>query len=457
MIPAPLPDDEKQRLEDLQSLGLLDTQPEERFDQLATLAQTVFKVPIAYIALVDANRQWFKAKCGLAVDQTGRDISFCGHTILQREPLIIPDAQQDERFFDNPLVVDEPYVRFYAGCPLAGAAGHNVGTLCLVDTKPRDFSEHEHEILVRLAAVAQRELHMHELMETQRQLLAAKERLAQTQKKLEDELSEAAEYVHSTLPEPLKRQSVTSGYRFIASSRLGGDTFGYFWLDAEHTQLAIYLLDVTGHGIGSSLLSVTVGNTLQRRALPDADFHQPDSVLASLNAAFPMEENHNKFFTMWYGVYDTQTRELVYSSAGHHPAVLFESGEQTPIMLGEPALMIGAMSNAEYVTQRHEMKPDSLMYLFSDGAFEVVTQDTGKMLHLDGLVQLLSEVKDHEPAHTNPQDNGEEAQAAGAGTMEKPVVDLHDERLNLITHRIRRMQGRFDFADDFSVVEIWFH
>ena len=115
---------------------ILDTPPEERFDRIVRLARRVFDVPIAYIALVDDDRQWFKARCGIAFDSTGRDVSFCGHTILHDGPLIVPDTHEDERFRDNPLVVNPPYLRFYAGHPLKGQGGYNMGTICLAAPDP---------------------------------------------------------------------------------------------------------------------------------------------------------------------------------------------------------------------------------------------------------------------------------------------------------------------------------
>src|SRR4051812_22692150 len=119
MIAAPIPVDDAERLEALRSLDLLDTAPEERFDRITRVLSMVMNVPMAYISLVDSDRQWFKSSCGLNSSQTPRDISFCGHAILADEPMVIPDTAADERFCDNPLVTGDPYVRFYAGYPLA--------------------------------------------------------------------------------------------------------------------------------------------------------------------------------------------------------------------------------------------------------------------------------------------------------------------------------------------------
>jgi diguanylate cyclase (GGDEF)-like protein len=122
------------------------------------LAKRLFGVPIALLGLVDANRQWFKSCVGWAIDQTPRDISFCGHAILSDEILIVPDARLDERFHDNPLVIGEPGIRFYAGCPLSLSDGHKIGTLCLISQEPRDLGEEDCKILRDLARMVEQEI-----------------------------------------------------------------------------------------------------------------------------------------------------------------------------------------------------------------------------------------------------------------------------------------------------------
>ncbi len=152
-----LPENETERLRTLRSLNILDTLPEERFDRLTRMAKRLFNVPIALVSLVDENRQWFKSSQGLDATETGRDISFCGHSILGNQIFIIQDASKDERFADNPLVVDNPNIRFYAGCPLK-TRNANMGTLCIIDEKPRDFVEDDLQALADLAAMVEQEL-----------------------------------------------------------------------------------------------------------------------------------------------------------------------------------------------------------------------------------------------------------------------------------------------------------
>ncbi|MDP4075103.1 GAF domain-containing protein [Acidovorax sp. A1169] len=154
MTPAPIPADEADRLTALRELLLLDTPPEERYDRLARFAAEQLNVPIALLTLVDGQRQWFKSRIGLEVAETTRDISFCGHAIMKSELFVIEDASVDPRFFDNPLVTGEPNIRFYAGAPLQDTRGHNIGTLCVIDTKPRKLDQVELAILDALRKLA---------------------------------------------------------------------------------------------------------------------------------------------------------------------------------------------------------------------------------------------------------------------------------------------------------------
>jgi diguanylate cyclase (GGDEF)-like protein len=152
------PANESTRIQMLHGLNLLDSEPEERFDRLTRLAKRLFNVPIALVTLVDKDRQWFKSCVGLNVTETPRSISFCGHAILKNELLLVPDATQDERFHDNPLVTGEPKIRFYAGYPLTVPNGNKMGTLCLIDTKPRELDDEERALLRDLAGMAEQEL-----------------------------------------------------------------------------------------------------------------------------------------------------------------------------------------------------------------------------------------------------------------------------------------------------------
>lgn len=152
-----IPQNETERLATLRALNILDTEAEERFDRATRIAKRMFAVPIAAVSLVDENRQWFKSCIGLSATETSRDISFCGHAIHSKQVFIIPDATQDVRFSDNPLVLGEPHIRFYAGYPLE-VDGYLVGTLCIIDQVPRQFNQDDELALTDLASMIEREL-----------------------------------------------------------------------------------------------------------------------------------------------------------------------------------------------------------------------------------------------------------------------------------------------------------
>lgn len=391
MLPAPIPSDDADRLASLHALRLLDTPAEERFDRIARLASRIFRTPIAYVALVDGDRQWFKAKCGVTVDETGREISFCGHTILGHETLIIRDTHLDDRFHDNPLVTGEPYVRFYAGHPLAGPNGKNVGTLCIADHRPRDFCEHDRQTLIELAAVVERELGLVDMIRLQEELIQARERLAR-------ELDQAARYVRALLPAPLENGPISAEWCFQPSSELGGDAFGYHWIDDDH--FAAYLLDVSGHGVGPALLSVSAMETLRAGSLPGIDFRDPAAVLSGLNQTFAMSRHGYLYFTIWYGVYNRVHRTLNFSTAGHPPAVLV-APDQPACLLGEPGPIIGVDDDSEFWTKTAAIPPGSSLFVYSDGAYEVDRPD-GTMARLEDWVVYLTKAARMDDHHGLP-------------------------------------------------------
>ncbi len=244
---------------------------------------------------------------------------------------------------------------------------------------------------------------------------------------LEAELAEAAEYVSTILPEPLQHPSLSIDACFIPSRQLGGDSFDYFWLDDRH--LVFYLLDVSGHGLRASLPSLTVINLLRSRGLSNVDYHQPNSVLEALNQAFQMSDRNDKYFTIWYGVYDRDNRHLTYSSAGHPPAILLAPASRTQVpeqRLKTPGVPVGMFPDIQYVNASCEIAANSSLYVFSDGIYEVEPQASSHW-GLDRLIALLQKYQ------------------------RTPERDL--QRL---LQYVRTWHPNFQFEDDLSILQIDF-
>jgi len=248
----------------------------------------------------------------------------------------------------------------------------------------------------------------------------------QNQKQLlEDELAEAAEYVSTILPEPLQHPSLTIDACFIPSRQLGGDSFDYFWLDDRH--LVFYLLDVSGHGLRASLPSLAVINLLRSRGLSNVDYYQPDTVLCGLNQTFQMSDRNDKYFTIWYGVYDRQQRSLTYSSAGHPPAILLTPSERsTEQRLKTPGVPVGMFPNIKYVNASCQVAANSSLYIFSDGIYEVEPQ-VNSHWGLDRLINLL-----------------------------KKYQRTPERDLKRLLQYVRTWHPNFQFEDDLSILQIDF-
>lgn len=197
--------------------------------------------------------------------------------------------------------------------------------------------------------------------------------IAAAHARVQADLGVASRYVRSILPPTGPTHSVTVDWRLIPSDELGGDTFGYHWIDDAH--FALYILDVCGHGVGAALLSVSEINVLRQGSLQAVDPRDPGAVLTALNAAFPMERHGEMFSTVWYGVWHPASRTLRYASAGH-PASLLVSGADRPVRaFGDPGMVLGGMDDTLYRTGEEVIPDAARLLLLSDGAFEIIRPD----------------------------------------------------------------------------------
>jgi len=201
------------------------------------------------------------------------------------------------------------------------------------------------------------------------------------------DLERASQYVRALLPRPLADGPIRTDWLFQPSEQLGGDALGHEQIDADH--FAMYVLDVSGHGVSAAMHSVSVLNVLRQHALA-ANMRDPASVLSSLNATFQMDDHDGMYFTLWYGVYHVAERRLHYACAGHHPGFLVSAGKDTAIPLRTSGLMIGALPGVGYTAAQVAVPPGSSLYLFSDGVFEILTGEQ-RQWRLEDFVPLISE------------------------------------------------------------------
>ena len=208
---------------------------------------------------------------------------------------------------------------------------------------------------------------------------------------MEQELREASKYVASILPKPIDHGPVRANWFYQPSTRIGGDAFGYQMLDERH--FSLFLLDVSGHGTGAAMHAMTVAQVLRERVLPEVDFLDPAAVIAGLNARFQMDRNNDLFFTIWYGVYDTVDRVLIFAAGGHHAAYLLpaDTAAWAPLALLTQNPVVGMLPNPAITAAEVEVPIGGTLHLFSDGVFEVVDR-MGRQLGLDDILALLPEV-----------------------------------------------------------------
>ncbi len=253
--------------------------------------------------------------------------------------------------------------------------------------------------------------------------------LQDSQHRLANEMDQAAHYVRSLLPDKLKKGAILTDWRFEPSAELGGDSFGYHWLDDDH--FALYLLDVSGHGVGSALLSVSAMNALRSMALPQTDFRSPGQVLAALNNAFQMDQQNGLYFTIWYGVYHKPTRRIDYSGGGHPPVFLLNgpsAAEATLELLESHGPMVGAIPDLEFQTSSATLNTFAKFYLYSDGVYEIERID-GSMWPFSEFVEFMKR---------GPHDTAAES------------------KMDQLIAYDREIQGREEFVDDCSIVELRF-
>ncbi|MFC2130032.1 tetratricopeptide repeat protein [Bacteroidota bacterium] len=238
---------------------------------------------------------------------------------------------------------------------------------------------------------------------------------------LKSELKLAADYVESLIPSSIEEGIVTTRWLYIPTAEVGGDSLGYHWLDDNN--FAFYLVDVSGHGVGPALHTVSIMNSIKNETLPDVDFRLPEEVLSALNETFKMKEYNNIYFTMWYGVYNKKKRTLTYSGAGHPPAY-FIHGRKTSL-LESTNIVVGFKSGIQYKSSTVKIDDPSTIYIYSDGVYEIRKKD-GEFWNSKEMYSFLSK--------ENASEKGSD--------------------LESLYNYVREISGKDVLDDDFSILKL---
>jgi sigma-B regulation protein RsbU (phosphoserine phosphatase) len=396
MKEAPRPDNEADRLQALRDYEILDTLPEQAYDDITYLASQICDTPMAAVSLVDENRQWFKSRRGLSITGSGRDVAFCAHAILDpHNLLIVEDTNTDERFADNPLARAEPPMRFYAGAPLVTSSGHALGTICVIDETPRQLSDAQQEALRALSrqVIAQLELRRtaavlerhakdlesshHTLEQRNEQLNESRDELSRLVEVLrsqadviERDLHRAEIIQRSLLPHdvpPMARFNVRTLYR--PGRTIGGDLYDVVSIAERY--LALVVADASGHGVSAAMLSVLFKHHMRLQDPATGLPYPPATALERINSS--LVENPpapGVFITAAIGLLDTHERTLVIGSAGHPPLLWLKAdGSSEPLDHTGPAL--GLTPDAEFDELRLSLAEDDRVLFYTDGLLDI--------------------------------------------------------------------------------------
>ncbi len=398
MIKPEIPENESARLEDLRGYSILDTLPEKEYDDISYLASQICGTPISLISLVDENRQWFKSHHGLDATETPREYAFCAHAINdQEEVLIVPDSRLDKRFFDNPLVVDDPHVVFYAGVPLVSTKGYALGTLCVIDHEPRYLNESQIEALRILG----RQLMV---------LLTLRISLVDLEKKNND-IGESIDYArkiqHSIFPETEEIEKHLSDFVLYYQPKnvIGGD-FCWFYNNDDINYFAV--VDCTGHSVPGALMSMII-HSLLNEAISELMNHEPGRILETLHEklySYLQQEKGDEYSQDGCDIslcrIDLQKREFQFSGARLYSYV-YRNNELT--ILKGTSKSIGGLSIAgkpeparSFKTEHLALSGSTYIVMATDGITDQLNEKdeifgTGRLTELSSKCSSLSKAE----------------------------------------------------------------
>lgn len=362
-----IPVDEEARMAAVRRYDILDSPPDGAFDHITRIAATFFNVPISIISIVDADRIFFKSHHGIAVNEVSRDPGLCASAILRAEPWVVRDAKIDPRTLANPLVSGELGLRFYAGAQLTTSDGHNLGTLCVIDQKPRDVTPAEIEVLRDLAKIVVDELELR--LSAQARFRIERELVAT----LAEHKERADALIHtfqaSLLPSSVPMIAgldVATFYKPANSSQVGGDFFDIFRIEEGIWGIAIG--DICGKGPEAAARTAQARYTIRTAA----KYHRsPSQVLSVLNAAmFAEGDEPAQLSTVCFAVWESNQAHkcgrLTLANAGH-PLPIMSSNGSAPAPLGVPGDMLGAFEAPSFTDLTRDLAAHDAVMFYTDG------------------------------------------------------------------------------------------
>lgn len=413
---VPLPAVEARRMDAVRRYSILDTPPDGAFDRIAAMAARLFDVPVATVTIVDEERIWFKAAHGLdGVSEIGRDPGLCASAVLRDDTLVIPDTLTDTVACANPLITGPLGVRFYAAAPIITAEGHRLGTVNILDTKPRSITCEDTATLADLAAIVMDELelrlsalhavrHEQQQREAEARYAELEHRRAETERAARDQaekdkasLAAFASTLQRTLLPPalptVPGLELACHYHTASLHNVGGDFYDVFPLDGG--RWALFLGDVCGKGAEAAAVTSLTRYTLRAAAQIDPD---PVTVLNGLNTALLSDVSAgSRFCTAVFGVLTPEEAgfTVTLATGGHPPSYHLRPGtDGQPVQVDEVrpegGMLIGAVAGAQFAATTLRLQPGEALFLYTDGLTEARTQN-GTMIGDDGLNAFLTD------------------------------------------------------------------
>ncbi len=363
---------EAERLRAVERYAILDTPPDDTFDRIARVAARCLGTPMATVAIVDADRIWFKATYGLdGVQEVERELGLCGSAILDAVPYMVRDTFKDPRTVGNSLVHGEQGIRFFAAAPIVTSDGHRIGTVNVLDTEPHDPSDDDIATLSDLAAIVMDEL---ELRLSALTTVSAERELPSTAAVDRATIEDYAAALQRSLLPPLLPNipglSLAAHFHPASSAQVGGDFYDVFALDKE--RWAFFLGDVEGHGPAAAAVTSLVRYTLRAAALHHDD---PTDGLAELNAVLAGDPNEKKFCTVMYGLLvrdaSSDPYHVTLATGGHLPALLLDPDSRTVTQVRpDGGMFVGAVTDATFAQCELQLQPGQTLLLYTDGITE---------------------------------------------------------------------------------------